>query len=72
MAAVGERAVVAELPTTHACEEAAEQVDPIPVLRSPAAGLGAPDLLPAQHGGVGDVEGCATNRQRHDVIDGQV
>ncbi|MHB8397788.1 MAG: hypothetical protein ACYDCI_02500 [Candidatus Limnocylindrales bacterium] len=45
MAAIGERAVVAELPTAHAFEQAAEQVDPIPVLRSPASGLGAPDLL---------------------------
>ncbi|MBI2764218.1 MAG: hypothetical protein HYX54_10870 [Chloroflexi bacterium] len=45
VAAVGEGAVVAELPTTDASEKAAEQVDSIPVLRSPTAGLGASNLL---------------------------
>ena len=43
--AVGERAVVPEPPTTDAREQAAEEVDPVPVLRSPAPGLGAPDVL---------------------------
>ncbi|MDA8201337.1 MAG: hypothetical protein M0Z49_00965 [Chloroflexi bacterium] len=45
MTAIGERAIVPQLPTTDAFEEAAEQVDAIPVLGSPAAGLGAPNLL---------------------------
>lgn len=46
VAAVGEGAVVPELPSAHAFEEAAQQVDAIPVLGSPAAGLGAPDWRP--------------------------
>ena len=45
VAAITERSVVAETSTTDALEEAAEQVDSIPVLRSTAAGLGSPDLL---------------------------
>jgi hypothetical protein len=45
MAAVGEGAVVPQLPPAHAFEEAAQQVHAIPVLRSPAASLGASDLL---------------------------
>jgi len=45
VAAIGERAVVPETSTTDAFEEAAQEVDAVPVLRSPAARLHAPDLL---------------------------
>jgi hypothetical protein len=46
VAAVAERAVVPESPAADALEEAAQQVDPVPVLRSPAAGPGAGTGIP--------------------------
>ena len=45
MAAVAERAVVPDTEAAHALEEAAQEVDAVVALRSPAAGLGSPDHL---------------------------